>query len=153
VQGTNFSSTCVVLWNGQQRPTQVASSTRAVATIAPADVAVPASVTINVLDTSTGTKSNSATFIVTSAPSPAIQHHALLSWIASGSPVIGYKVYRGTQSGGPYALLSTGSINAETFTDATVTSGQTYFYVVTAMSSAGLESAFSNEVAAVIPTP
>ena len=152
VQGANFSSTCAVLWNGQQRPTTVVSSTQVVAAIAQSDVALPASVTINVVDTNTGSRSNSVTFVITSG-APAIQHHAMLSWTPSSSSVIGYKVYRGAQSSGPYGLLNSAIVNAETFTDSTVASGQTYFYVVSAVDSAGLESTFSNESVAVIPSP
>jgi fibronectin type 3 domain-containing protein len=83
----------------------------------------------------------------------AMQHQVILSWTASISPVTGYNVYRGTQTGGPYTLLNTDTVTADTFTDATVVSGQTYFYVVTAVNSSGVESVFSNEAAAVIPAP
>jgi hypothetical protein len=34
-----------------------------------------------------------------------------------------------------------------------VVSGQTYYYVVTAEGTTGLESGYSNQVTAVIPTP
>jgi len=82
-----------------------------------------------------------------------MKHQATLSWTASSSPVTGHNVYRGTQSGGPYTLLNTGIVTADTFADATVLSGHTYVYVITAVGNSGVESVFSNEVAAVIPTP
>ena len=152
VTGSNFSATCVVLWNGSPRPTQIVSSTRAVATIAPSDVAAAGTATVNVIDTGTGLKSNTVTFVTTSVGS-STQHQATLFWTASSSPVIGYNVYRGVQAGGPYTLLNTGTVTADTFADATVLSGQTYYYVVTAVSNSGVESIFSNEAVGVIPTP
>lgn len=315
VTGSNFTATCVVLWNDSQRPTRIVSSTQAVATIAQADIAVAGTATVRVLDTSTGLKSSTVTFVITSAASPPptisitltpnstslptgssvqfkatvsgtsntavtwsatggaitsggmytapgtpgtytvkvssvadpaqsasatvtvtapatvsvsvsptsaslltggarqftaivsgtsnvsvtwkatggtisstglytapamagsytvtatsaadttksasasvsvaipVQHQATLSWTASSSPVMGYNVYRGPQTGGPYTRLNTGIITANTFVDTTVVSGETYFYVATAVSSLGVESGFSNEVVAVIPTP
>lgn len=83
---------------------------------------------------------------------PTTQHEVMLSWTTSSSPVVGYKVYRGTQSGGPYSLLSTDLLTADSFVDATVTSGHTYFYVVTAVSDSGMESVFSNQGVAVVPS-
>jgi fibronectin type 3 domain-containing protein len=38
-----------------------------------------------------------------------------------------------------------------TYTDTTVVSGQTYFFVTTAVDGSGNESVFSNEVTAAIP--
>jgi fibronectin type 3 domain-containing protein len=75
-----------------------------------------------------------------------------LSWTASGSPgITGYNVYQGTVSGGPYTKLTSAPIQATQYTDTTVQSGNTYFYVVTSVNSSGEESAFSNQTAATIP--
>jgi HYDIN/CFA65/VesB-like, Ig-like domain len=83
----------------------------------------------------------------------APQHSVSLGWNASSSAVVGYNVYRGMQSGGPYAVLN-GSPDASTsYTDSSVQPGQTYYYVVTAVDNAGAESVFSNQAQAVIPTP
>ncbi len=38
-----------------------------------------------------------------------------------------------------------------TYTDQTILSGNTYYYVVTALTSAGYESRYSNEAAAPVP--
>jgi len=152
VTGSNFSSTCAVLWNGNPRPTQIVSSTQAVATIAPSDVAAAGTATVSVIDTGTSLRSNTVTFVITSVGSPT-QHQATLFWTASSSPAVGYNVYRGVQAGGPYTLLHTGIVTADSFADATVISGKTYYYVVTAVSNAGVESVFSNEAVGVIPTP
>jgi Abnormal spindle-like microcephaly-assoc'd, ASPM-SPD-2-Hydin len=82
----------------------------------------------------------------------APQHSVNLSWNPSSSTVAGYNIYRGTMSGGPYAKIN--SMNADTtYTDITVQSGQTYFYVTTAVDGSGNESANSNQAQVVIPTP
>ena len=90
---------------------------------------------------------------VTGTGTAPVQHSVSLSWTASTSTMVDYKIYRGTQSGGPYAVLGSGNGTATTYTDGTVQSGQTYYYVVTAVDSAGLESVYSNQAQAVIPTP
>ena len=78
-------------------------------------------------------------------------HTATASWTASSSAVLGYNVYRGTVSGGPYTKVNGSAITALGYPDASVVSGQTYFYVATAVDASGNESVFSNEVKAVIP--
>src|SRR5690242_653188 len=80
-------------------------------------------------------------------------HKAMLSWSpSSSSNVTGYYIYRGTTSGGPYSILNWASPNqGTTGVDASVQSGQTYFYVVTAVDVNGFQSSYSNEVSAPIP--
>jgi fibronectin type 3 domain-containing protein len=88
------------------------------------------------------------------ATAPVSAKHAVsISWDPSASTSAAfYKVYRGTVSGGPYNLLAT-NIAASTYTDSTVQSGATYYYVTTTVSTAGLESVFSNQFKCTIPTP
>ena len=78
------------------------------------------------------------------------QHSVDLSWNPDASTVQGYYVYRGNQTGGPYSRVST-LLPATSYIDASVTAGQTYYYVVTALGSGSLESGYSNEAVAVIP--
>jgi hypothetical protein len=79
-------------------------------------------------------------------------HSVGLSWDASTSTgVIGYFVYRGAVSGGPYTKQNSSADANLAYTDSAIASGQTYFYVVTAVDSSNVESAYSNEVSAVIP--
>jgi hypothetical protein len=67
---------------------------------------------------------------------------------------MGYYVYRSTLSGSGYAKLNPASTApTTTYTDSTVQSGVTYYYVVTAVDSGGNESSFSNQSMAAIPTP
>ncbi len=82
-----------------------------------------------------------------------IVHSAALSWTASTSVVTGYNVYRGIVSGGPYTLMNAPLVILTNYTDNTVLSGQTYFYVVTAVDANNVESAYSTEVSAIIPFP
>ncbi len=67
-----------------------------------------------------------------------------LTWSAS-SGATGYHVKRATTSGGPYTQLAAPS--SPSYTDTSVSNGTTYFYVVSAMNSAG-ESANSAQVSA-----
>jgi hypothetical protein len=80
-------------------------------------------------------------------------HSVNLSWTASTSTVVGYNVYRSSQSGGPYTILDSSLIANTTFTDTTVQAGQTYYYVTTAVDTNNVESVFSNQVSAAVPTP
>jgi fibronectin type 3 domain-containing protein len=59
----------------------------------------------------------------------------------------GYNIYRSNVAGGPYTLLTTTPITTLSYTDTGLTNGQTYYYVATAVNTAG-ESAKSTEVAA-----
>ena len=81
-----------------------------------------------------------------------VQHSVALTWNPSTSTnVVGYNVYRGTTSGGPYTKLNSAPDPGTSDTDTTVQSGQTYYYVVSAIDSNANESLFSNQVQAVIP--
>jgi Cep192 domain 4/Abnormal spindle-like microcephaly-assoc'd, ASPM-SPD-2-Hydin/HYDIN/CFA65/VesB-like, Ig-like domain len=82
----------------------------------------------------------------------AATHSVLLQWDASVTAgVNGYNVYRATASGGYGTTpLNSTPVSAMTFTDTTVTSGQSYFYVVTAVDT-GQASSDSNEVSVSIP--
>lgn len=97
--------------------------------------------------------SGSPTTAVSGSGVAAVAHSVDLSWTASSSAVVGYNVYRGAVSGGPYTKINSAADAATAFTDGTVQSGQTYYYTVTAVDNSGTESARSNEVQAVIPTP
>ena len=81
-------------------------------------------------------------------------HSVDLSWTASTTTTVaGYKVYRSSTSGGPYAVISSSPVTSTVYTDPSVTAGSTYYYVVTAVDSSGAESSYSNQATAVIPTP
>ncbi len=96
---------------------------------------------------------SSITEAVTGTGASAIQHSVDLSWNSSTSAVVGYNIYRAIASGGPYTKINSFLDAAGSYTDASVQSGQNYFYVATAVDSSGVESGYSNEVSAVVPTP
>jgi hypothetical protein len=97
--------------------------------------------------------SNPSVSVALSGTGTTVQHSVDVNWGASTSTVAGYNVYRGTVSGGPYSKINTTLIAGLTFTDNTVSSGATYYYVVTAVAADGTESSFSSQVQAVIPNP
>ena len=121
------------------------------------------SFTVNFSPQASGVASASASFAsnasngsaaqaLTGSGTPAPQHSVALAWNPSSSSVVGYNVYRGATSGGPYTKI--GSMNTDTtYTDSSVQAGQTYFYVTTAVDGSGKESANSNQTQAVVPTP
>jgi fibronectin type 3 domain-containing protein len=80
-----------------------------------------------------------------------VQHSVVLSWNASTSTVSGYNVYRSTVSGSSYTKINSSLVASLTYTDSTVQSGKTYYYVTTSVDSSNSESAYSNEVSAPIP--
>jgi fibronectin type 3 domain-containing protein len=65
--------------------------------------------------------------------------------------VTSYNVYRSTTSGSGFVKINPNPVPLFAYTDASVANGTTYYYVTTAVDSNGLESAFSNQVTAVIP--
>ena len=119
--------------------------------------------TVTFAPTTSGTASANISFFTSTSTSAletasgsgaTIQHTVALSWNASTSTSIaGYNVYRGTVSGGPYSKINSVLDPSMSYSDSTVQSGQTYYYVTTAVDSAGVESSYSSGVQAVIPFP
>ena len=120
-----------------------------------------ASFAITFAPTAAGSVSGSATVASNAANSPATiplsgsgvsaSHSVALSWTPGSSSFAGFNIYRASQSGGPYIKLNSALISTAAYTDASVASGQTYWYVTTEVDSAGAESAYSNQVSAAIP--
>jgi fibronectin type 3 domain-containing protein len=120
--------------------------------------------TVTFTPQSSGAASGTITFVSNATNSPTVQsesgtgiapppHSVDLTWNASTSVVVGYNVYRGTTSGGPYSKINSSLDGSTAYTDSTVQAGQTYYFVTTAVDSTGAESVYSNQVTAVIPTP
>jgi len=132
----------------------------------PVTIAAGQTITAKVIFTPqiSGTASAKLTLVSNAANSPtavpltgvgvaAGAHSADLTWDPSKDIVIGYNVYRGGKTGGPYNQINQVLDASTNYTDAAVNAGATYFYVVTAVNSANQESPFSNQVKVVIPSP
>jgi hypothetical protein len=79
-------------------------------------------------------------------------HNVTLTWRSPAGAVVGYNVYRGTASEGPYTKITGSPEPNVTFTDASVVGGETYFYMATAVYTDGKESKNSNQVRVTIPS-
>jgi fibronectin type 3 domain-containing protein len=65
--------------------------------------------------------------------------------------VTGYNAYASTVSGGPFVKMTSTPLSSPNFTDNSVQSDRTYYYVVTALNASDQESAYSSEVTAIVP--
>jgi hypothetical protein len=104
------------------------------------------------LSFSSNASNSPAVQTMTGTGTAATQHTVDLTWNAS-SGAVGYNIYRGTVSGGPYTMINTSLDSTTAYTDSTVVSGQTYYYVATAVNSESEESGYSNLAQAAIPSP
>ena len=124
-----------------------------------------ATFTVTFTPNATGAATANLTFQSNASNAPTVQaltgngqappsHSVDLSWVASGSSgVVGYNIYRRNSSGSYGSALNSSPNASLTFTDNTVSAGKTYFYVVRAVDGNDVESANSNEVQAIVPTP
>ena len=94
---------------------------------------------------------SNATESLTGTGVSVVQHTVSLNWDPSTSQVNGYNVYRGSTAGGPYAKLNSSPDPNTAYSDGTVASAHTYYYVTTAVNSSGQESSYSNQVQVSIP--
>ncbi len=104
------------------------------------------------LSFSSNASNSSAVQSMTGTGTAATQHTVDLTWNAS-TDAVSYNIYRGTVSGGPYTMVNTSSDSTTTYADSTVVSGDTYYYVATAVNASSEESGYSNQTTAVIPSP
>ena len=89
--------------------------------------------------------------VIALAGTGSTKYRVLLNMTYGSSAAVGFNIYRGLQSGGPYARLNSDVISETTYTDSSVVSGQTYYYVATEVDSAGDESSYSDQVTMPIP--
>jgi hypothetical protein len=80
-------------------------------------------------------------------------HSAIVNWVASKSPVVGYNIYRTPASFESWTRLNSSPIIATSYTDCDVQGGGSYLFTVTSVNSANLESGFSDATYATIPSP
>jgi len=120
------------------------SSAPSVATVSSGGLATGVAAGSTTIKATLGSITGSTGLTVTS------QARVSLSWNAS-SGAAGYNAYRSTTAGGPYTKLNSSLIPTTSYTDQTVQSGSTYYYVTTTVNSQGLESAYSNQAVATVP--
>ena len=135
---------------------------------APATITPGNNVQVSVTFTpqATGAASGTASFVSDASSSPTVLslggtgtappvYSVLLKWTASSSSNIsGYNMYRGPAASGPFTQINTSLISGTTYTDNSVTDGQTYYYEATAVDTSEQESAKSTPAAqAIIPAP
>jgi hypothetical protein len=85
-----------------------------------------------------------------SGSQPAV-HTVNLAWSDFSSATAGFNVYRGITTGGPYVKVNSSLVPISSYLDPSVQSGNSYYYVTTAVDSAGSETAYSNEAVATVP--
>jgi fibronectin type 3 domain-containing protein len=73
-----------------------------------------------------------------------------ITWLApSVSGAAGYRILRGTISGGPYELV--GEATGTAFSDVMLERDQRYYYVTQAYDASGIRSVYSAETGGVLP--
>jgi len=118
-----------------------------------------AQLTVNFVPTANGSASGSLTITSTAQngtlsvalTGTGVTHSVSLFWGETGSQIAGYNVYRSTVSNGPYTQIDGALVGSTSYTDGTVASGTTYFYVVTAVGTNGVESPYSNQTQVTVP--
>lgn len=119
-------------------------------------------VTIRFRPNASGEASGTVGFSSNATDSPTVEqvngtgvaqtsHSVNLSWDCGDGTAVGYNVYRGPANGGPYQIINSALDASTNYTDYSVVSGMTYYYVVTKVNAQGEESAYSNVTEAVIP--
>jgi len=144
INGSGFSVTCGI------SGATVAAGQSAIMNIA---FAPKTTGTFNGTVTVVSNAANTAPVIaVTGTGISSTAHSVALSWSPSTSTgVVGYNVYRSTVSGSSYSRVNSSPTASTKFTDGSVVSEETYYYVVTAVNSSGAESVKSSQITAVIP--
>jgi hypothetical protein len=132
-----------------------ASTTTSVCTVSGSTVTLVAAGTCSITASQAGNEDFAAAGPVTQSFTVTSSSNSVsLSWNApssSADPVAGYNVYRAPSGSSTYQLLNAAVVTTTTYVDSTVTSGQTYDYMVESVDSSGVQSAPSNVVGVTIP--
>src|SRR5208283_5476847 len=150
-QQQQFTATGTYSDGSQQNLTSTAtwtSGSTSVATISAGGLATAVAAGSTTIKATSGSINGSASLTATVSETSSVG----LTWTAStSSGIAGYNAYRSTTTGGPYTMLNSGLIATISYSDQTVQSGVTYYYVTTAVNAQGIESAYSNEAVATAP--
>jgi hypothetical protein len=82
---------------------------------------------------------------------PPASHYVKLTWTPSASDAAAYNVYRAKSSVGPFSKVATTAAGTDQYTDEKVRAGETYYYVITAVTPEGMESTDSTLAVATVP--
>lgn len=147
---SGVATTCTVTLSGAAPTTGtevLLSSNDSLLPASANSVTVPAGATSTTFTATAGTVSTNQSVTLTATALNSVS----LSWTAStSSNATYYNVYRGVTSSGPYTLVRNVGL-VTTFVDNNIQNGQNYYYVTTAVNSAGEESAYSNQASAAVP--
>lgn len=143
ILGSGFQSGASVTFGGIAATSVTLVSSTEIQAVSPVSPAGTVSIAVTNTDSSSATLASAFTYF----------HTVTLSWTDSSSGVSGFNVYRSTTSGGPYSRLNSSVLSGTSFSDNHVQAGQTYFYVTTAVNSSNVESDYSNQAQAVVPSP
>lgn len=90
--------------------------------------------------------------LIFSAAAQSATHSNTLTWVAGtgGDPATGFEVQRSSANSGPWTTIGSTTISVLTYTDTTVSAGQTWFYQIIATNPGG-SSLPSNIVSATTP--
>ena len=69
-----------------------------------------------------------------------------LNWSDNSNDETGFEIHRSTTPGGPYTIVDTAAVNAQTYDDMSIAANTWHYYVIRAIKS-GSESNFTSEVA------
>jgi hypothetical protein len=147
---SGVATTCTVTLTGAA-PTSgtevLLSSNDSLLPVPANSVTVPSGATSTMFTATAGTISTNQSVTLTATGLNSV----LLSWAAStSSNITNYNLYRGVTSGGPYTLMTNVGL-VTTYVDTNIQNGQNYYYVTTAVNSAGEESSYSNQASADVP--
>ncbi|GAC1661105.1 MAG: hypothetical protein NVS9B4_12910 [Candidatus Acidiferrum sp.] len=134
-----------------------ANSAGALVTLSPSQ---SATVSVQFSPAASGAASGNVSIVSNASSTPTVTlsgagvtvaaHSVALNWNPDAT-VTGFNVYRSSSSGTGYAKLNGSLVASTSYSDTSVQNTQTYYYVTTAVDSAGAESVYSNEVSANIP--
>ena len=143
ILGSGFQSGASVTFGGIAATSVTLVSSTEIHAVSPVSPAGTISIDVTNTNSQSGTLTSGFTYF----------HTVSLAWTDSSSAVSGFNVYRSPTSGGPYTRVNSTTLSSMSFTDNNVQAGQTYFYVTTAVNNSNVESGYSNQAQAVVPSP
>jgi IPT/TIG domain len=143
ILGSGFQSGANVTFGGISATSVKLVSSTELQAVSPVSPAGTVSIDVTNTNSQSGTLASGFTYF----------HTVSLTWTDSLSGVSGFNVYRSSTSGGPYTRVNSTILSSTLFTDNNVQTGQTYFYVTTAVNNSNVESVYSNQAQAVVPSP